>query len=81
MKDYLEHSSKGNHSTRPLLTSREREVLQLLVEGKSTKQTASSLCLSIKTIESHRSRIMRKIDVDNIADLTRYAIREGIILP
>lgn len=61
------------------MTPREMEVLQLLAEGKSMKQIALSLSLSIKTIESHRTRIMQKIDVSNIADLTKYAIREGII--
>jgi len=79
MKDYLEHSSEKESSIRSLLTSRELDVLQLLAEGKSTKQIASSLHLSIKTIESHRNRVMQKIDVSNIADLTKYAIREGII--
>jgi len=64
---------------RALLTSRELEVLQLLAEGKSTKQIALSLDLSIKTIESHRNKVMQKINVSNIADLTKYAIREGII--
>ena len=78
-EDYLKQSPESDSSTRSLLTSRELEVLQLLVEGMSTKQIASSLRLSIKTIESHRSRVMKKIDVNNIADLTRYAIREGII--
>ena len=80
-EDYLKQSPESDSSTRSLLSSRELEVLQLLVEGMSTKQIASSLRLSIKTIESHRSRIMKKIDVNNIADLTRYAIREGIITP
>ncbi len=81
-EDYLKQSPESSDSlTHSFLTSREVEVLQLLVEGKPTKQIASSLCLSIKTIESHRSRIMKKIDVNNIADLTRYAIREGIISP
>ncbi len=80
-EDYLKQSPESDGSTRSLLSSRELEVLQLLVEGMSTKQIASNLRLSIKTIESHRSRIMKKIDVNNIADLTRYAIREGIISP
>jgi DNA-binding NarL/FixJ family response regulator len=79
MEDYLEHSSEKESSIRSLLTSRELEVLQLLAEGKSTKQIASSLGLSIKTIESHRNRVMQKAGVNNIADLTKYAIREGII--
>ncbi len=79
MEDYLENSSEDRSSTRSLLSVRELEVLQLLAEGKSTKQIAATLSLSIKTIESHRVRIMQKIDVSNIAELTRYAIREGII--
>ena len=52
----------------------------VIAEGKPTKQIASSLCLSIKTMESHCSSVMKKIDVNNIADLTRYTIREGIII-
>jgi DNA-binding NarL/FixJ family response regulator len=79
MEDYLENSTEKDSSIRSLLTSRELEVLQLLAEGKPTKQIALSLSLSIKTIESHRIRVMQKIDVSSIADLTRYAIREGII--
>ena len=78
-EDYLKQSPDRDSSIRSLLTSREVEVLQLLAEGKSAKQIASSLLLSIKTIESHRNRVMKKIDVNNIADLARYAIREGII--
>ena len=76
---YLEDSTQSDGSIRSLLTSREIEVLQLLAEGKSMKQIALSLSLSIKTIESHRTKVMQKIDADNIADLTKYAIREGII--
>jgi len=79
LEDYLEDSTQRESSIRSLLTSREIEVLQLLAEGKSTKQIALSLSLSIKTIESRRARIMQKIGIDNIADLTKYAIREGII--
>jgi len=79
LDDYLGASTDKESSVRSLLTAREMEVLQLLAEGKSMKQIALSLSLSIKTIESHRTRIMQKIDVSNIADLTKYAIREGII--
>ena len=79
MDDYLEHSSERERSARTLLTVRELEVLQLLAEGKSTKQIALSLSISIKTIESHRNRVMQKTGVNNIAGLTKYAIREGII--
>jgi DNA-binding NarL/FixJ family response regulator len=60
------------------LTRREREVLQLLAEGGSTANIAAGLHLSVKTIETHRKRIMDKLDLRSIAELTKYAIREGI---
>jgi DNA-binding NarL/FixJ family response regulator len=60
------------------LSPREREVLQLIAEGWSTKQIASHLYVSIKTIETHRRQIMKKLDLHAIADLTKYAIREGL---
>ena len=62
----------------PTLTHREREVLQLLAEGGSTANIAAGLHLSVKTIETHRKRIMDKLDLRSIAELTKYAIREGI---
>ncbi len=62
-----------------LLTGRERQVLQLIAEGNTTKEIAGLLHLSVKTAESHRSRIMSKLDVHNIAGLVRYSIRQGII--
>ena len=60
------------------LSAREREVLQLYAEGHATKDIAARLHLSVKTIETHRSQIMRKLDLHSIAELTKYAIREGI---
>jgi len=60
------------------LTAKEREVLQLIAEGKSTKEVASLLSVSIKTIDTHRQHIMDKLDIHNVAELTRYAIREGL---
>jgi two-component system response regulator NreC len=60
------------------LSAREREVLQLIAEGWSTKQIASHLYVSVKTIETHRRQIMKKLDLHNIADLTKYAVREGL---
>jgi len=60
------------------LTDREREVLQLMSEGKSTKQIAATLDVSIKTIETHRSRIMDKVGIHSVAELTKFAIREGL---
>jgi DNA-binding NarL/FixJ family response regulator len=67
----------SSHELYPL-SSREREVLQLIAEGKSTKEIAFTLDIKGKTIESHRRQIMQKLKLSNIADLTRYAIREGI---
>ena len=61
------------------LTPREREVLQLVAEGKTTKQAASVLGVSTKTAESHRTRIMSKLDIHETAGLVRYAIRRGLI--
>jgi len=63
------------------LTSREREVLQLIAEGKTTKEIAIVLGVSVKTVESHRTRLMQKLDVRQTAGLVRYAIRRGMIQP
>jgi len=62
----------------PKVSSREREVLQLVAEGKSTKEIAASLYVSIKTVETHRRQIMSRLKLPNIAQLTKFAIREGI---
>jgi DNA-binding NarL/FixJ family response regulator len=61
------------------LSPREREVLQLVCEGKSNKETAAALFISVKTVESHRATIMRKLKVDSVSALVRYAIRQGVI--
>lgn len=63
------------------LTPRERQVLQLVAEGKTTKEVANLLGISVKTAESHRSRIMRKLDIHETASLVRYAIRQGMLAP
>ncbi len=63
------------------LTAREREVLQLVAEGKSTKEISAILGVSIKTADAHRTRLMQKLDIHDIAGLTRYAIRQGMIQP
>jgi two-component system, NarL family, response regulator NreC len=63
------------------LTARERQVLQLVGEGKSTKDIATLLGISVKTAESHRTRLMRKLDIHETASLVRYAIRRGIVQP
>lgn len=61
-----------------LLTAREREVLQLVAEGLSTKEIAGRLGLSGKTVESHRQQLMEKLDLHSVAELTKYAVREGL---
>ena len=61
------------------LSDRERQVLHLIAEGHTTKSIADMLCISVKTAESHRSRIMARLDLHNVAGLVRYAIRRGIV--
>ncbi len=61
-----------------VLTAREREVLQLLAEGQSTREMAALLHLSVKTIETHRQKISKKLHIGSVAELTKYAIREGL---
>jgi two-component system, NarL family, response regulator NreC len=72
--------SKSNLPDDPL-SSREHEVLQLIAEGKSTKDVAALLGISVKTAESHRSRLMQKLDIHEIASLVRYAVRRGLVQP
>ena len=77
--DFLLGASPGEALTvSSQLSAREREVLQLIAEGWSTKQIAAHLYVSVKTIETHRRQIMKKLDLHTIADLTKYAIREGL---
>jgi DNA-binding NarL/FixJ family response regulator len=61
------------------LTAREREIVQLLAEGKSSMEVASSLRISIKTVETHRSNVMQKLEIHNVSELVRYAVRNQII--
>jgi DNA-binding NarL/FixJ family response regulator len=74
-KDSIFDAAGSSHET---LTSKEKQILQLLTEGKSAKRIASQLSLSVKTIEASRRHIMEKAEVDNLAGLTKYAIREGL---
>jgi len=74
------YNSKSEKSKNPL-TLRERQVLQLIAEGKSTKDVASLLGISVKTAESHRTRLMHKLDIHETASLVRYAVRRGIVQP
>ena len=75
VKSYVQ---QVNASSAPVLTAREREVLQMIAEGQSVRSIAATLSVSIKTVESHRQQIMRKLRINSVAGLTRYAIREGI---
>ena len=65
-------------SQRAKLSKREQEVLQLIAEGKSTKKIAGMLHVSVKTVETHRKQIMDKLDIHSVAELTKYAVREGV---
>lgn len=76
--DYLSRIDEPSIPVSRQLTSREREVLQLIAEGSSTASVAETLSLSVKTIESHRQKIMQKLNIKSIAGLTKYAIREGL---
>ena len=67
----------GGHASR--LTSREREIVQLLSEGKSSKEVASSLGISVKTAETHRANVMRKLEIHSVSELVRYALRNQIV--
>ena len=74
------YRNKDNVDADPL-TAREREVLQLIAEGQKTKQVAASLGISLKTAESHRTHLMKKLDIHDTAGLVRYAVRRGLIHP
>lgn len=78
IEDYIRRGSSVESSVFSLLSDREREVLQLMAEGRSTKEVAAHLNVSIKTVETHRTNIMTKLDIHSIAELTKYAIREGL---
>ena len=79
LRDYLGDEGGPVHTgVFAILSPREREVLQLLAEGLSTKQIAGRLNLSAKTVESHRKSVQDKLEIRSIAELTRYAIREGL---
>ena len=78
VKDYACHGSKSMGSSLDVLSPREREVLQLLAEGKSTRIIASTLHVGAKTVETYRKQIMEKLDIHTIAELTKFAVREGL---
>ncbi len=79
LDDYIKGPSRDPRSAFTLLSAREREVLQLLAEGLRTKEISQKLSLSVKTVETHRKKIMEKLGISSIAGLTRYAVKEGLI--
>jgi DNA-binding NarL/FixJ family response regulator len=78
LHDYIDGVRGSEEPSASPLSGREREVLQILTEGKSTKDAAALLQVSVKTIESHRKQIMDKLNLHSMAELTKYAIREGL---
>ena len=76
--DYKARRPESVPSAFSQLTEREREIVQLLAEGQSTKEIAERLCLSVKTVGTHREHLMAKLHVHSLAQLTKYAIREGL---
>ena len=78
LDDYV-HRAEEDVVNAGTVTPREREIIQLLAEGKSNKETASALSVSVKTVEAHRANIMRKLRLRSVSDLVRYAIRNKIV--
>lgn len=78
--DYIRRTGSETSSLE-LLTPRQREILQLIAEGKSTKEIARGLNISVKTVETHRAQLMERLDIHDIAGLVRYAIRVGLARP
>ncbi len=76
--DLIKNIPRETLSAFSILSRREREVLQLIAEGKGTKEIARRLFLSVKTVETHRKKIMEKLNLYSVAELTKYAIREGL---
>jgi two-component system response regulator NreC len=75
---YLRKTEKGEKEPLELLTAREREIVQLIAEGYTNKEIAAKLFISVKTVDAHRSHIMEKLDIHEVARLVKYAIRKGI---
>jgi DNA-binding NarL/FixJ family response regulator len=78
MEEYTSRADRREPLLRPRLSDREREVLQLMAEGKGTKEIAADLRLSAKTVETHRQHLMEKLEMYSVAELTKFAIRQGL---
>lgn len=81
VRDYLDRLSRGERVPETVLTPREDEVLKLVAEGRSSKEIAQILSISVKTVESHRANILARLGMRDRTELTRYAIRAGLIEP
>ena len=82
LDDYVRRSDGAQRTVAPTtVTGREREIIQLVAEGRSNKEVASTLGVSVKTVESHRANIMRKLHLRSASELVRYAIRNKIVQP
>jgi DNA-binding NarL/FixJ family response regulator len=82
LDDFVRRGDSADADLSPVgVTSREREIIQLVAEGRSNKEAASTLGISVKTIEAHRANIMRKLQLRSVSDLVRYAIRNKIVQP
>ncbi|ODS32194.1 MAG: DNA-binding response regulator [Candidatus Scalindua rubra] len=81
VKDYMKHAvgESGDFDSLNLLTGREREILQLIAEGRTNKEIASLLKLSVKTVDVHRAHIMEKLHIHDVTGLVKYSIRKGLI--
>ncbi|HZD16990.1 MAG TPA: response regulator transcription factor [Actinomycetota bacterium] len=79
IKDYLARVAKGEETSFDQLSDREREILKLIAEGRTNREIAESLFLSIKTVQAHRANLMRKLGMHDRTELVKYAIRKGII--
>ena len=80
IREYVQRVG-AEETTLERLTPRQREILQLIAEGHTTKAIAQRLCLSVKTVETHRVQMMERLDIHDVAGLVRYAIRMGLVLP
>ena len=78
LDDYIPFISEADNSMKEHLNARERQIVQLLAEGKTTKQIALHLHVSPKTVDSNRRQVMKKLGISSVAELTKYAIREGL---
>ena len=79
LDDYLRRGSDSEEPAFASLTARERQLVQLLAEGKSNKEAATALGISVKTVEAHRANLMRKLHLRSVSDLVRYAVRNNIV--